>query len=190
MVNLDEFRHCEIIDLTSDNEEEAEVLLRRNVDENKEKTRVKDGRINACDNSRIRSQKRKNEDYNNNKFGSKKKLDCTLNDAGVIEEDCTSICGGKIYKSVNAHGLHTDFHLRKVPAWAEEKALKRSMRITEKVVPESIFAEPSPPNLQDIFPSTSTSRGDLYRSPVRPLSDLMKTPNQQPSSLFSKPQGF
>ena len=189
MVDLDEFRHCEIIDLTSDHEDEAEVL-KGNVDENKEKTRVEDGRINACDNSRIRSQKRKNEDYNNNKFESKKKLDCTLNDAGVIEEDCSSICGGKISKSENAHGLHTDFHLRKVPAWAEEKALKRSLRISEKVVPESIFAEPSPPNLQDIFPSTSTSRGDLYRSPVRPLSDLMKIPNQQPSSLFSKPKGM
>jgi len=189
MVDLDEFRHCEIIDLTSDNEDEAEVL-KGNVDGNKEKkTRVKDGRINACDNSRIRSQKRKNEDYNNNnKFGSKTKLDCTLNDAGVIEG--LSICGGKISKSVNAHGLHTDFHLRKVPAWAEEKALKRSLRISEKVVPESIFAEPSPPNLQDIFPSTLTSRGDLYRSPVRPLSDLMKTQIQQPSSLFSKPKGM
>jgi len=185
MVDLDEFRHCEIIDLTSDNEEEAEVL-KGNVDENTEM----DGRINnACDNSRIRSQKRKNEDYNNNnKFGSKTKLDCTLNDAGVIEG--LSICGGKISKSVNAHGLHTDFHLRKVPAWAEEKALKRSLRISEKVVPESIFAEPSPPNLQDIFPSTLTSRGDLYRSPVRPLSDLMKTQIQQPSSLFSKPKGM
>ena len=34
MVDLDEFRHCEIIDLTSDNEEEAEVMLRGNVDEN------------------------------------------------------------------------------------------------------------------------------------------------------------
>ena len=101
-----------------------------------------------------------------------------------------SIFGGKISESVNAHGLHTDFHLRKVPAWAEEKALKRSLRISEKVVPESIFAEPSPPNLQDIFPSTLTSRGDLYRSPVRPLSDLMKTPNQQPSSLFSKAKGI
>ena len=33
-----------------------------------------------------------------------------------------SIFGGKISESVNAHGLHTDFHLRKVPAWAEEKA--------------------------------------------------------------------
>ena len=192
MVDLDEFKHCEIIDLTYDNEEEAEVqVLKGNVNGNKEKkTRVKDGRIDACDNSRIRCQKRKNEDNNNNKFGSKKKLDCTLNDAGVIEENGISICGGKISKSVNAHGLHTDFHLRKVPAWAEEKALKRSLRISEKVVPESIFAEPSPPNLQDIFPSTLTSRGDLYRSPVRPLSDLMKTPNQQPSSLFSKPKGM
>ena len=190
MVDLDEYRHCEIIDLTSDNEEEAEVL-KGNIDGNKEKkARGKDGRINACDNSRILSQKRKNEDYNNNKFESKKKLDCTLNDAGGIEENVRSIFGGKISESVNAHGLHTDFHLRKVPAWAEEKALKRSLRISEKVVPESIFAEPSPPNLQDIFPSTSTSRGDLYRSPVRPLSDLMKTPNQQPSSLFSKAKGI
>ena len=56
--------------------------------------------------------------------------------------------------------------VRLIPPWAEDSPLLRTLRWTQRISPEVIFAQPDPPDLDAMFPGTSSSR-NIWHSPSK-----------------------
>ena len=53
-----------------------------------------------------------------------------------------------------------------IPPWAEDSPLLRTLRWTQRIAPEVIFAQPDPPDLDAMFPGTPSSR-NIWNSPSK-----------------------
>ena len=78
-------------------------------------------------------------------------------------------------KSHDCYRLGRDISMKKdtseapssvVPKWAEERILSRTLRRSQRVPSEVLFAQPDPPNLDLMFPGTSRQR-NIWNSPSK-----------------------